>query len=350
MPDQTQNNKITLDTPPLTTQTTHTVPPGTSKQTSKESKANTPRSRSPVPMADLNIDTILKFVKSYDGSRDTLNAFITNCNNAHELASDAQKPILFKYILCQLTGKAEAACSIKEFSNWEQLKDFLKTQFGERKHISHLLADLQESKQLPAENVSQYSLRIETCLSQLLTETTLSNTKVKDLPGRTAAMEDLALHHFMLGLHPRISNIVRCRNPKNLNDAINVAVSEERIQQTLYKKHSNQVAPRRGVTPQSQGQSRLALQSSSNSAPRTHPTQLFCRYCKNHGHDISTCRKREFYNNQVNRTNQRPYAAQTQRAAPMHFVNDQEHQQGPYEIEYPENEEQNNTESNSLNE
>lgn len=55
----------------------------------------------------------------------------------------------------------------------------------------------------PQENVSQFALRVETCLSQLLTEVSLSNTKVKELPGRAVAMGDLALHHF-LGLHPRI--------------------------------------------------------------------------------------------------------------------------------------------------
>lgn len=49
-------------------------------------------------------------------------------------------------------------------------------------------------------------------------------------------MEDLALHHFLMGLHPRLS-IVRCRNPGNLNEAINLAISEEKIYHTMYKKN-----------------------------------------------------------------------------------------------------------------
>lgn len=158
-------------------------------------------------MAELDLNTLFKFIKPYDGSRESVNSFIINSNNAYELASESQRPVLFKYILSQLHGKAEIACSIKEFTSWDQLKDFLKTQFCERKHYSHLLTDLQESKQSPQENVSQYSLRVETCLSQLLTEISLSNTKAKELPGRTAAMEDLALHHFLMGLRPRVSNI-----------------------------------------------------------------------------------------------------------------------------------------------
>lgn len=53
--------------------------------------------------------------------------------------------------------------------------------------------DLQESKQNANENVSQYALWVETCLSQLLTEVSLSTTKKVEIPGRTAAMKDLAM-------------------------------------------------------------------------------------------------------------------------------------------------------------
>lgn len=247
-------------------------------------------------MAELGLNTLFKFIKSYDGSRETVNSFIINCNNAYELATESQRPILLKYILSQLQGKAELACSIKEFSSWDQLKEFLKTQFCERKHYAHLLTDLQESKQGPQDNVNQFSLRIETYLSQLLTEISLSNTKVKELPGRVAAMEDLALHHFLMGLHPRISNIVRCRSPKTLNEAINMAISEERIQQSLYKRPNTETKFSPKPKP---GPSRPSTQSASTNSnqPKTGSDTLFCRYCKSAGHEIKDCVKREFYNN-----------------------------------------------------
>lgn len=245
---------------------------------------------------ELDLSTLFKFIKSYDGSRETVNSFIINCNNACDLASEAQRPILFKYILSQLRGKAELACSIKEFTSWEQLKEFLKTQFSERKHYAHLLTDLQESKQGPQDSVSQFALQVETYLSQLLTEVTLSNTKTKELTGRCAAMEDLALHHFTMGLHPRISNIVRCRSPKSLNEAINMAISEERIQQTLYRRPTE---TKQHIKPKASGPSRPNVQSGSanTSQMRTGNDTLICRYCKGAGHDIKDCKKREFNNN-----------------------------------------------------
>lgn len=299
-----EDSKLTLEIPEL--------PP--SPLESEKSYTLSPRQTRSATISlhiDMDLNTLFKFIKSYDGSRETVNSFIINCNNAYELATEIQKPILFKYILSQLQGKAELACSIKEFGSWEQLKEFLKTQFSERKHYAHLLTDLQESRQGPQENVNQYSLRIETCLSQLLTEISLGNTKKSEIAGRTAAMEDLALHHFLMGLHPRLSNIIRCRNPKNLNEATNLAISEERIQQSLYKRNISQSDSRsnnfntninRRFQSKPGPSNTQHLQQSRNPQPsqqtRVMPqiSGLFCRYCKATGHDIKDCRKREYYN------------------------------------------------------
>lgn len=264
---------------------------------------------------ELDLSTLLKFIKPYDGSRETLNSFLVNCNNAYELATEAQKDVLFKYILCQLSGKAQTACSVKEFNNWIQLKEFLKTQFSERKHYAHLLTDLQECKQLNNEPVSQYALKIETCLSQLLTEISISHGhKNREMIGRTAAMEELALHHFQMGLTTRLSNMVRCRSPKTLNEAINIAISEEKIQQCLYKQGlSGQRQDRPSYTkPNSTPMRREQNQNTFPNTNQFRPNPLYrpinnnqgnnsstliCRYCKAPGHTLEQCRKRQYNNN-----------------------------------------------------
>lgn len=307
-----EDNKLTLNIPESDKQVSDSESvksPLTSPRITRQTLAN-------LTMSEISLNILFKFVKSYDGKRETLNSFIVNCDNAYDLASESQKPILFKFILSQLDGKAETACSIKEFTTWEQLKDFLKTQFSERKHYSHLLTDLQESKQDQSENVSQYALRVETYLSQLLTEISLSNTKAKELPGRTAAMEDLALHHFLMGLYPRVSNIVRCRSPKNLNEAINLAVSEERIQQTLYKRPQSEHKSSKPTNVKSN------LNTNSHTKPQSVPqssSNSVCRYCKNPGHDINTCKKREYNNRKI----QNPQQASTSQNSnkPSHQVN-----------------------------
>lgn len=303
----------------------------------------------------LAIGTLFKFIKPFDGSREKLNSFISLCQSAYDLATDNQKPILLTYILSQLEGKAEAACSIKEFEDWKQLSEFLTSQFGETKHYAHLLLDLQECHQLSNESVTQFSLRLETCLSKLLTEVTLSNKKKLELPGRLAAMEDLALHTFLLGLKPNISNLVRGKNPVNLNSAINFATSEEKIQKLLHRRNvQNHSTPQR--PPQGSSSFRPVIHNISNR--QRNPNQFsipICRYCKNQGHTIENCKKRQFnhgnFNNggkpsrfptnqpqrqipnqfqqqSQNNFNKKPFNGQSTR---VHFINDNDEQ-----VEVPE--------------
>lgn len=264
--------------------------------TTKDSKNLKEESKEGIPL-----NVILKFIKSFDGSREKLNAFVNNCDNAISLASPYQVDIVFKYIISQLDGKAEIACSIKEFDSWPSLKDFLQKQFGERKHYAHLLAELQDCRQGAQENVNQFSLRIETCLSQLLTEISISSHKKSEILGRVAAMEDLALHTFTMGLIPRIANIVRCRDPKNLNDAINYAISEEKLQQYSYKQN---LAAKSFRNNDANNKSNRSSNSNNNHAPKpaNQPSSNdpFCRYCKKSGHILEKCQLREFNNKRFN--------------------------------------------------
>jgi hypothetical protein len=260
-------------------------------------------------LSEIPLNVILKFIKPYDGSREKLNAFINNCSNAISLTSVSQESIVLKYIISQLEGKAELACSIKEFSNWTSLQDFLKAQFGERKHHAHLLSELQDCRQTVTESVSQFSLRIESCLSQLLTEVTMSCSKKMELPGRLAAMQDLALNSFIMGVNPKISMILRCKSPKTLNEAINIAISEDKLQQYSNKKPVEilkQGFPKKAYFPGNPrpGTSNYNNQPNSFNRPKTSSnTPVVCRYCKIPGHTLEQCRKREYNNRRFNFNN-----------------------------------------------
>lgn len=227
------------------------------------------------------------------------------------LISSSQKTLLLKFIIARLEGKAQIACSNKIFDNFESLKMFLTQNFGERKHYNHLLLDLQACKQQANETVAQFALRIESCLTDLQSEIHNSESLKKDLSGRIAMTEDLALFTFSLGLRPRLSDNVRCRSPRSLNDAINIAIEEEKIQNLLYKpftKATCKICRKPGHSEsecsfkqrrivQSADQPRKYYSDNRPSTSQQHSeSQPFCRYCKNKGHDISQCRKRKFNN------------------------------------------------------
>lgn len=270
---------------------------------------------------NLNFGVLTKFIKPFDGDKNKLTSFLRNCENALTLASSLQKNILFQYILSQLEGKAESACALKIFDNWSELKSFLKTTFGESKHRDHLFLDLQQCKQKSNESVTQYSLRIETCLARLQTDITHSTRDSTELKGRIANTEDLALHTFLLGLPCHISTILRCRNPSNLNEAINLAIQEEKLQNYLLQTQRAaeprcKICGRTGHPERNCSMNRkrpvynrerpvhnvtnnLSQHPSTSAAASQNPPKV-CRYCKNLGHEIHECRKRQFNNSRHN--------------------------------------------------
>lgn len=273
---------------------------------SGDKKQITPTISEPYP-----IQVLCNFINPYQGERETLSAFLTNCQNALDLASEGQKFLLLKYIISKLQGKAQVACSNKIFENFDELRTFLRQNFGERKHYNHLLLELQSCKQLPNETVAQYALRIETCLTDLQSEIHNSDSLKKELPGRIAMTEDLALYTFSLGLHPRLNTVVRCRDPKNLNAAISFATEEEKIYNFSVKsscKVCNKVGHseyecrfknnhNKNLYPSKSKQANYNMQKPSTSSSQP----ITCRYCKHVGHDISQCRKRQFNNSRFDR-------------------------------------------------
>lgn len=264
---------------------------------------------------EISLSVLTKFIKTYNGDKETLPAFLTNCDNAMSLASTNQQLVLCKFILSQLEGKAQVACSLKNFNSWEEIKCFLKSTFGEKKHSTHLLVDLQNCKQLPSEDVTKFSLRIESILTRIQSDIHHSCKEQNELPGRVAAMEDLALNTFLLGLNASISNIVRCRNPSSLNEAVSLAIEEEKIYNLKFS--SSRSSYKQCSSCNKPGHTSSECYRNRNSQRTSHPQRTFhvnpaastsqnsqnsqpkqCNYCKNFGHTIQECRKLKFRNSQ----------------------------------------------------
>lgn len=271
----------------------------------------------------VTLSVLTKFIKGYNGDRELLPAFLTDCDNAMSLATPDQQSVLCKFIISQLEGKAKVACSLKTFTTWSEIKNYLRSTFGEKKHATHLLVDLQSCKQLSSEDVTKYSLRIESILTRIQSDIHYNCKDEKELTGRIAAMEDLALNTFMLGLNPSISTIVRCRNPADLNEAVQHAIEEEKLynlsksNSTKFQKQcsicnklghnsSECFKNKKYINRNSQVHRSFHVNSNpnSNTNPNFHTKHnsysnfnsnpKTCNYCKNIGHTIAECRKRQY--------------------------------------------------------
>lgn len=181
-----------------------------------------------------------------------------------------------------------------------------------------------QTKQGRNESVSQYSLRVESCLAKLLTEINISiPTKKKDeLAGRLAAMQDLALNVFIIGLQPPLATVVRCRDPSTINEAINFTTAEEKfIGMTVKRQFGPSTSTHAECRPtNNQPFPRPQFQPQSNFRRNT----AVCWYCKNVGHTIENCRKRQFNNDRRMQYTPNPNYSQGTPRYPnrVHFVND----------------------------
>lgn len=173
------------------------------------------------------------------------------------------------------------------------------------------------------ETVSHFSLRVETCLQKLLTEVTVSISKKSELVGRLAAMEDLALHTLTMGLHPRIANLVRSRDPKNLNEAINCAISEEKIQQFSFRNNTNKFKPNESLSKRSDFNNRVQQRPNNNNNQGTSYSREspFCRYCKKYGHVLEQCKLRDYNNKRFSNGSQpfTPFQPSTSTSKPVPY-------------------------------
>lgn len=292
----------------------------------------------------ITLSVLTKFIKPYNGDRESLPAFLTNCDNAISLATPEQQNVLCKYIISQLEGKAQAACCLKTFTTWSEVKLFLRSTFGEKKHSTHLLVDLQNCKQLHNEDVTKYSLKIEYILTKIQSDIHYNCKDEKELPGRIAAMEELALNTFILGLDRSVSNIVRCRNPSTLNEAVQHAIEEEKLfnlskssssktykqcsicnktghyssecylKNTKHAKSTSYVQRSYHVPPNSNFTNPKPTNSNYHNSTYSNFIKT-CNYCKNKGHTIEQCRKRQYNMQRREHANQAQHDPHMPRAA-----------------------------------
>lgn len=222
-------------------------------------------------MDELPINFLIKFINKFDGNREELTSFLADCNRAFDLASEKQKSILLEYVISQISGKAKAACVNRTFHEWKDLKAYLKTMYADTKHKAQLLCELTTLKQSSEETLSNFTCRVEACLKRTINSLTSEfdlTTDSQILDGKLAMLQEIALNRFTYFTTPAISNALRIREIKTLNDAITIAKSEEQIQKMV----TNAKNPKQGRT------------------------NNVCNYCKKTGHVIGECRKRQFNN------------------------------------------------------
>lgn len=270
----------------------------------------------------LHIETALRMIPEFDGKREEFHKFVSVCDMiSSDMSAAADAPMLLNLIKTKLSGQAYNIIKYKNFRNWNELKTILQEQFLERRTVAQLQIELLAIKQNFNEDIRSYSNRLERSLSDLHDACVVAE-------GAAAAEiihklnEKCALKAFVNGLLDPLNLIIKAYRFDKLSDAIEAAVEEERNipkRKVFNKNHNATINSPKCSFCHKTGHifancySRKSSVSLPNFPPRpeikrepTTPIRtvtITCSYCKNIGHHIKDCRKRQYNENKKREQN-----------------------------------------------
>lgn len=294
-----------------TTPVTSTTPQTSSLNTESSNNPTTSErvsNRSNSPAETIYTLTFLcsLIAKPFDGNRNELYEFISNCENAFRFATRYQTEALMAFVISKITGNAKAQLRDKIITDWYYLKDLLLKIYADRKHYTQLMEELNTIKQNGNETVQYFYNRIDNLCTRILNSLTCQDEREKI--GRVETIKELSLQRFILHSTPDISRFLRSKEPKTLSEAFNAALEEERALQISKSNFFNNKSKfcsncktkthnTRDCFKKNSNNSRTGtvhLNSSQNHSPQHSANQnKICNYCKKPGHLIEECFKRK---------------------------------------------------------
>jgi len=250
----------------------------------------------------LPIKVLADLIPQFDKKRENLTQFIENANLALNLATEEQQNTLLTIIVCRISGPARKTLKHRTFLTWDDLKQFLMDTYSDKRAAASYQIQLVRSKQGPSETAVQFGRRIENILGDLIL--TLPDSAEDELEVLVKHTRQQALDAFTNGLQPRLSIIIKSLKPKSLEEAIGLAVAEEKL--LNQQKDGRPTAPtstqRKCFKCQKPGHLAANCRSGSpkfasvrafDADPIPTAAVNFCKYCKKKNHTIDECRKRE---------------------------------------------------------
>ncbi|KAL3274338.1 hypothetical protein HHI36_015737, partial [Cryptolaemus montrouzieri] len=194
--------------------------------------------------------------------------------------------------------------------------------YTDRRTQAQWQLELHSCKQNANEGVISFANRVENCYIKLLG--TLDDTLDDERRNiHTEMLQTQALNVFLMGLNREVAMIVKARNPNTLEESIRLALSEEqelksRLEIARYQNVGNSNSRfctncnRNGHTsfncrsqnqgrknfsqPQSFTNNQFQKQNIRQIGNNAYVNKKICNYCKNVGHLIHECRKRQYNN------------------------------------------------------
>lgn len=263
------------------------------------------------------IEIALKMIPEFSGERRELHKFLSCCDIVYNTATTrAEKDSFLSVVKTKLSGLAYEIVKYGEFDNWEILKPAIQNQFLETRTIAQIQLELLSTRQKQNEDVRSFANKIER-LCQDLTDACVRSEGEAAAPIIKNLNKKSALKAFVEGLVPSLKFVIKASRFDDLTAAIEAACEEERTLKCIghvnssYPKMNNFIRCYKcGKSNHKANQCYSNKASESNKLPdfqnfarsahkrevKVNNINITCAYCKNVGHTIDNCRKRQYNN------------------------------------------------------
>ena len=85
----------------------------------------------------ISVGKALKLLAPFKGEKRGVLAFITNVDSAFEVIDPRNEGTLFKFVLTRISGEPRTAITHRNLENWEELKEFLKNTYTEKRTLDY---------------------------------------------------------------------------------------------------------------------------------------------------------------------------------------------------------------------
>ncbi|KAL4085150.1 hypothetical protein QTP88_027442 [Uroleucon formosanum] len=177
---------------------------------------------------DKTVEHVTRMVPEFSGGIDEkLIFFINACELVAEITPVANRDIMLRTILTRIKGQAYEVIRYEEITSWEMLKSLLKNTYDKPINAAYLQIELFSAKQRYKESLIEYATRIRN-LVQAVSEGSTQGKSTSDALAVKTNIREQALLVFLEGINDKIKVMVKSKNPSTLEQAIQIAIIEDK--------------------------------------------------------------------------------------------------------------------------
>jgi hypothetical protein len=102
----------------------------------------------------VSVTEALKLISPLNGNKREVLTFVSNVDTAFSCVSPGNRGRLYRFMLTKISGEPRTAISHRNLENWEELKEFLRNTYIEKRTLYFHANQLFKAKQNKSESVS----------------------------------------------------------------------------------------------------------------------------------------------------------------------------------------------------